>query len=112
MEQEGGERLSKLVMEQSRHELVMQGIMTDGDTQINISVTYKIAGSPFKLGDPTGYVFRIGGRPVGAVEVINKGTVWLNNSVKPETRSTLAATSAVLLMYQDVKKMSQDIGRM
>ncbi len=105
LKQVGGERLSKLVIAQSRHEMVMQGVMTDGATQIDISVTHKLDTTPLKVSDPTGYIFHIGGRPVGAVEVINKGTVWLNNSVKPKTRSALAATSAVLLMYQDIKKI-------
>jgi hypothetical protein len=104
MEQKGGEESAKLVMEQTRHELVMQGVMTADDTRIDISVVYKVATSPFKLSDPTGYTFHIDGQPVGAVEIINKGTVWLNNSTTPEVRSALAATSTVLLLYQDVKK--------
>ena len=105
LEKEGGERFSKFVMTQSRHEMVMQGIMTDGATKIDISVTHKLDTTPLRVSEPTGYIFHIKGRPVGAVEVINKGTVWLNNSVTPETRSALAATSAVLLMYQDIKRM-------
>ena len=112
LKQEGGEKVAKLVMAQSRNEMAMGGVMTDGATRIDISVTYKVDTSPLKLGDPTGYIFHIGGRFAGAVEVINKGTVWIHNSVPPETRSTLAATSAVLLMYQDVKEMSQDSKRM
>ena len=107
MEQEGTNELAKLVMKQSRKELVMEGVMTVGGNKIDISVIYKVAGSPLKLSDPTGYVFHLGELPVGAVEVINAGTVWLNNSETPETRSALAAASSVLLMYQDVKKMSE-----
>ena len=107
MEQEGTNELAKLVMKQTSKELVMEGVMTVGGNKIDISVIYKIAGSPFKLSDPTGYVFHSGELPVGAVEVINAGTVWLNNSETPETRSALAAASSVLLMYQDVKKMSE-----
>jgi hypothetical protein len=114
LKQEGGEKLSKLVMAQSAsaNERALQGIMTDGATQIDISATLKLDTTPLRVSDPTGYIFYIGGRPVGAVEVINKGTVWLNNAVTPETRSVLAATSAVLLLYQDIKKTSQDIERM
>ncbi|MEE9613354.1 MAG: hypothetical protein V3W31_00180, partial [Thermodesulfobacteriota bacterium] len=107
MKQEGSEEVSKLLMEQSKHELVMAGVVTDGDTQIDISVTYHYDATPLKAGEPTGYIFRIKGRVVGAVEIINKGTVWMHNSVTPETRSTLAAASAVLLMHQDLKKMME-----
>ncbi len=107
MKRDGGAKLSKFLMTQSASEMAMKGVMTDGATRIDISVTNKVDSSPLKLSDPTGYVFHIGGRFVGAVEVINKGTVWIHNSVPPETRSALAATSAVLLMYQDVKKMAR-----
>jgi hypothetical protein len=112
LKQDGGRKLSRLVMAQSANDTVIKGITIDGDTRIDISATHKLAETPLPLREPTGYVFHIEGRPAGAVEVINKGTVWLNNSVTPETRSALAATSAVLLLYQDIKKMSQDIDRM
>jgi hypothetical protein len=112
LKQEDGEKLSKLVMAQSANETAFQGIMMDGATRIEISPIHKLDTTPLPVREPTGYIFHIESRPVGAVEVINKGTVWLNNSVTPETRSALAATSAVLLLYQDIKKMSQDIERM
>jgi hypothetical protein len=112
LKQEGGEKHSKLVMAQSANETALQGIMTYSATRIDISATHKLDTTPLQVREPTGYIFHIKGRPAGAVEVINKGTVWLNNSVMPETRSALAATSAVLLLYQDIKKMSQDIERM
>ena len=104
LKQVGVEAPSRLAMAQSRHEMEMNGVMRAGATEVDISVSYKLAGTPLKMGDPTGYVFSIEGQPVGAVEIINKGTVYLDNSVKPETRSALAAASAVLLLYQDVKK--------
>lgn len=105
MTKEGGGEPAKLVMAQSASELIMEGAMTDGDTRIDISVTYMLAQSPLKMGDPTGYLFHIGGRFVGAVEVINEGTVWIHNAVTPETRSALAAASAVLLMSKDIKEV-------
>lgn len=105
MKQEGGKNFSRLLMAQSASEIVMEGIMTDGATRIDISVTHKVDTSPLKLGAPTGYIFHIEGRFVGAVEIINSGTVWIHNSVTPETRSALAATSAVLLLHQDVKEI-------
>ena len=105
LKQEGGEKLSKLLMAQSanKNETALQGIMTDGATRIDISATHKLDTTSLQVSTPTGYIFHIKGRPVGAVEVINKGTVWLNNSVTPEIRSALAATSAVLLLYQDIQ---------
>ena len=114
LKQDGGGKLSKLAMSQpaSANETALQGVMMDGATRIDISGTHKLDTTPLQMGTPTGYIFLIGGRPVGAVEVINQGTVWLDNSVTPEIRSALAATSAVLLLYQDIKEMSERIGRM
>jgi hypothetical protein len=110
LKQEGSEKLSKLVMAQSSASAAataLQGTMTDGATRIHISATHALDTTPLPMSTPTGHVFRIEGRPVGAVEVINKGTVWLDDSVAPATRSALAATSAVLLLHQDIKRMSQ-----
>ena len=108
LKQAGSEKLSKLVMAQSAsaNETALRGAMMDGATRIEISGTHKLDTTPLQVSTPTGYVFHIEGRPVGAVEIINKGTVWLDNAMTPETRSALAATSAVLLLYQDLQKMS------
>lgn len=105
LKQDGGGKLSKLAMSlsASANETALQGIMMDGATRIDISGTHGLDSTPLQVRTPTGYIFRIGGRPVGAVEVINMGTVWLDDSVTPEIRSALAATSAVLLLYQDIK---------
>jgi hypothetical protein len=104
LEQENGEKLSKLVMGQSSNEKELQGRMTDGATQIEITSIHKLSTSPFPASDPTGFMLHVDGQPVGAVEVINKGRIWMNNSVTPEVQRALAATSAVLLLYQDIKK--------
>ncbi len=101
--QEGSEEHSTLVMTQSNSESFLQGAMTYDATQINISATNKMAGSPFPLKDATGYMFHIEGRLIGAVEVFTKGTVWLDDTATPEIRSVLAATASALLLYQDIK---------
>jgi len=104
LKQEGHMNLSKLVMVRSATagETALQGIVTDGTTQIGISASHKLDFTPLQVSTPAGNIFHIKGRPVGAVEVFNKGTVWFNNSVTLETRSALAATSAILLLYQDI----------
>ena len=107
--QEGGAKPSKLVMgrSSSSDETAMQGVMINGATHIDISTTNKLKSTPLPLNTPSGYIFRFEGRPVGAVEVINRGTVWLNPSQTPEVHSVLAVTSAVLLLYQDVQEQMQ-----
>ena len=108
LKQDGG-RSSRLAMSLSASagETALQGIMVDGATRIDISGTHRLDSTPLQVSTPTGYIFQIGGRSVGAVEVINSGTVWLDNSATPEVRSALAATSAVLLLYQDIQQTSE-----
>lgn len=112
--QDGGEAPLKLAMALSAAagETALQGVMMVGATQIDISGTHGVDATPLHVRTPTGYIFHIGARPVGAVEVINKGTVWLNNSLTPETRSALAAASSVLLLYQDAQEIPEEIQRM
>ena len=88
-------------------ETALQGMVTDGATGIGISASHKLDFTPLHVSTPTGHIFHIKGYPVGAVEVFNKGTVWFNNSVTLETRSALAATSAILLLYQDISNTSR-----
>ncbi len=109
LKQEGGAREAKIVMSRSLRagQDFLSGVMVDGNTRIAVSGTNLLDATPLPMGDPTGYILRIGDRPVGAVEIINSGTVWLGNSASPETRSSLAATAVVMLMYQDTKKMSE-----
>ncbi len=108
---DGGGTPSQLVMTRSlsANETALRGVMTDGGEQIGIAGTHRLDTTSLKMGRTSGYIFRIGDRPVGAVEVINSGTVWLDDSLAPETRSALAAASAVLLLYQDIQKAHEGI---
>ncbi len=92
----------RLVMSQSPSEMVMDGVLTDGQTRINVKGSQKLQGSPIPLSDPTGYEFELRGHIVGAVEVINKGSVWLHPSIEPEIRSALATASSALLLYRAI----------
>ena len=107
LDQNGGGKRSNLVMARSLNkDTKLQGVMVDDAARIDVSVTYNIDGTPIPVSDPTGFVFHIEGRPVGAVQVFNKGTVWIDNAVTPEVRTALAATSAILLLYQDMERRS------
>ncbi|MDH3229564.1 MAG: hypothetical protein OEN55_07220 [Alphaproteobacteria bacterium] len=111
--EDGGGQPAKLVMAQSlNRDTALHGVMVDGATRIDISATHKLDFTPVQVDRPTGYVFHIEGRPVGAVEVMNTGTVWLDDAAPPGTRSALAAASAVLLLYQDIQKAHEGIEAM
>jgi hypothetical protein len=104
LKQEGVKKASELVMAQSIEDDVFQGAMSKGAARIEVSATHKLDTTSLKMKKATGYLFQMEGRPVGAVEVINKGTVWLDNSVAPDTRSAIAAAAAAMLLYQNVQE--------
>jgi hypothetical protein len=52
---------------------------------------------------PIGFDIR-GAGPVGAVEVVGKGRVWMNRSLAPAVRADLACLFAGLLLYQPPRK--------
>jgi hypothetical protein len=68
------------------------------------SATYTIEGvytddKGSSRSEPTGYHVR-GATPVGAVEVVGKGRVWLAKSLEPGARSDLTCLFAGLLLYK------------
>ena len=46
----------------------------------------------------------MGGRAVGAVEVINDGRVWLAPDLTPAQQSALAAAAAALMIHRDLSR--------
>jgi hypothetical protein len=55
-------------------------------------------------GKPAGYQVR-GQRPVGAVEVVGKGRVWLARTLEPAARADLACIFAGLLLYKPPQEL-------
>ena len=100
--QRGEKKVWRLAMNQSTSEMVMNGALTDRATRIKIQGSQKLQGSPIPLSDPTGYEFVLDGKVVAAVEVINKGAVWIRPSVDKETRSALATAATALLLYKNI----------
>jgi hypothetical protein len=56
----------------------------------------------------TGYEFRDADGVIGAVEVLNRGAVWLSGDLGAERRRTLAAASAALLLLEDLRSTYRD----
>ncbi|AXA34629.1 hypothetical protein [Francisella adeliensis] len=102
-------KTAKLFMSQPSINSSLQGVMTNNGMQINVSGTEKFASTSITMGTPTGYIFSINNSPMGAVEVINGGNIWFNKTTSPNTRSSLATISAVMLLYQNPRKNSEQI---
>jgi hypothetical protein len=100
--QKGEKNVWRLAMSQPTSEMVLNGVLTDRKTRIQVQGSQKLQGSPIPIPDPSGYTFVLDGTLVGAVEVINKGAVWLRPTVDPEIRSVLATASTALLLYKNI----------
>jgi hypothetical protein len=58
-------------------------------------------GSPISSSEPLGYEILRGGEVIGAVEVINRGRVWMVPSLDPGDQQRVAAAAAALLLFRD-----------
>lgn len=85
----------------SRGDRPLQGTLAHRSDTFEIDGTEQTTrGLP--LDETAGYVFRRGDHPVGAVETINDGAVWLHDALAPSDRTALAATAAALLLLDEL----------
>ena len=80
----------------------LSGFLLGPTGQVRIEGTNALHGTSIGLSETTGYRFFRQGQEVGAVEVINQGSVRLSPWLDPQTKAALAATAAALLLYKDV----------
>lgn len=80
----------------------MQGFLGGPGGSFRIVGTSALKGSPIPLSEASGYVFDLGGQPVGAVEVINDGAVWINRGAPADHAGAMAAAAAALLLHQKI----------
>lgn len=53
-----------------------------------------------------GYHFYLDGKPLGAVSIMNRGTVWLEREVSPEIKIVIASLATALLLRTDVENLT------
>jgi hypothetical protein len=74
-------------------------MFSDGRT-LPLQSVHRLEGSRISSADPVG--FEIGsGQIFGAVEVVNRGRVWIDPSLGHRDRDRIAAAAAALLLYRD-----------
>lgn len=61
---------------------------------------HTMEGSRFPNADPVGYEMVSGGSAVGAVEIVNRGRVWISPSLDGMGDARMAAAAAALLIYE------------
>lgn len=82
------------------------GFIQKGDQKIEIAAIRGLKGQPEWMKELTvyGHEFRLNGKVVGAVSMVNKGTVWIDASLDAETRTVLAAVATGLLLRTNVEE--------
>jgi len=99
-------KLWKLALAGGGHSrAIMRGVLVGPKLSIQVKGTDQLEGSGIPLSETTGYVFSVQGNdasgPIGAVQVINNGILWL--PVSPD-QDAMAAASAALLLYQNIDR--------
>ena len=97
-----GQPVWRLALGRGASQAVYHGTVTGGGGIHQVRGSQRLAGTPMPLTEASGYEFLAMGRPVGAVEVLNEGAVWLPGGLSPAARRDLAAAAAALLLHQQI----------
>lgn len=89
------------------------GFAQNGSKRVDIEAIRGLKGQPDWMKELTvyGHEFRIGGKVVGAVSTVNKGTVWIDPQLDAETRTVIAAVATGLLLRTDVEGTDMSVSR-
>ncbi|AHM60776.1 hypothetical protein D770_12610 [Flammeovirgaceae bacterium 311] len=77
--------------------------------QIEVLPVRKLQGAKTWGTDIIGYEFRQEDKSLAAVELINKGRVWIDPTLDPNMQLVLASASATLLLQQELELPSEQI---
>lgn len=99
---EGSSRAWLLMMGGNERDTAMNGRFSNGKTAYTIEGSHKLAGSSFPLMDPSGYLIYNGRKLVAAVDLLNAGSVYLDNDLPQSQRDALAAAATALLLHKEV----------
>lgn len=75
------------------------GRLVIGGTVVAIVPVYNFEGSQVLRSTPTGFLFQAGEQTLGAVDVCNKGVVYIDKAQPAPTQTALMAASIALLIY-------------
>lgn len=84
-------------------------LSNDADAPIQIVPVRKLAAQKSWGRDIVGFEFQQDGKSLAAVELLNQGRVWVNQSLSDDMQSLLAAACAGLLLQQEIELPSEQI---
>jgi hypothetical protein len=89
------------------------GFVRCQDKQIDIFAIRGLKGQPDWMKELAvyGHEFILNGEIVGAVSMVNRGKVWIDENLDAETRTVIAAVSTGLLLRTDVEGVDRNASR-
>lgn len=86
-----------------RAEQPLAGTFRRGAETLVVSGTGQLAGASLPFGEAAGYVITRVGSAIAAVEVINKGAVWLAPDLPTHLRLPVVAAISSLLLFEELR---------
>ena len=86
----------------------LRGSLLRNDVVYTVTGTNKLAGTRLPLEGTSGYILERDGQALAAVEVINKGAVWVAPHLSAEQRQPLLAAISALLLFEDLRPTLPD----
>ncbi len=84
-------------------------LAADGKDVIQIVPVRKLEGQKNWSKDIVGFEFRHEDRSLAAVELLNQGRVWIDETLPEDSRTVLAAACATMLLKQEIDLASEKI---
>jgi hypothetical protein len=100
LEGANGPRGELVMVEHERHR--PSGRMFLDGTAMDVIPRMRGEGARWDMVEPVGYELRVEGQVVGAVQTINGGAVWIEQSLPAELRQAAALAAATMLLYQPI----------
>ena len=96
--QTGADEPARLVLTSDGRKL--RGAIEGGPSvDLEIESVHRFEGSRLPVAAPVGFLLKVGGEAVAAVETINRGRVWIAPRVADDPAAVIAAASAALLLF-------------
>lgn len=86
----------------------LSGAVADSAKTISVVGTHELEGTAMGNGEMSGFAFQDGTKELGAVQVINESTVWMDPAAEAELGESMALASAALLLQQGLLKKLDD----
>ena len=86
----------------------LTGTLADSAKTLSVTGTHELEGTAMGTGEMSGFSFQDGAKELGAVQVINESTVWMDPAAETELGEPLALASAALLLQQGLLKKLDD----